>query len=82
MFSRCTAGIQALWCNLKPTIDWPPLSQWNASQAVTLWWKDKQQRQVADKRVTVKPTSSSSVVELEIDHFSEDEFDLEDFIAW
>ena len=24
------------------TIDGPPLSQWNASQAVTLWWKDKQ----------------------------------------
>ena len=29
--------------------------------------------------MTVKPTSSSSVVELEIDHSSEDEFDLEDW---
>ena len=57
------------------TIDGPPLSQWNASQAVTLWWKDKQRRQVADKRAT--PTSSSSVVE--IDHSSEDEFNLEDW---
>ena len=60
------------------TIDGPPLSQWNVSQAVTLWWKDKQRRQVADKRVIVKPTSSS-VVELESDHSSEDEFDLEDW---
>ena len=58
------------------TIDGPPLSQWNASQAVT---KDKQRRQVADNRVTVKPTSSSSMVELESDHSSEDEFDLEEW---
>ena len=27
---------------MRITIDGPPLSQWNASQAVTLWWKDKQ----------------------------------------
>ena len=33
-------------------------------------------RQVGDKRVTVKPTSSSSVVKLESDHSSADEFDL------
>ena len=50
------------------------LSQWNASQAATLWWKDKRCRQVADKRVT--PTSSSSVVES--DDSSEDEFNFED----
>ena len=64
---------------MRIAIDGPALSQWNASRAVTLWWKDKQRRQVADKRVTVKPTSSSSVVELESDHSSEDEFDLEDW---
>ena len=63
---------------MRITIDGPPLSQWNPSQAVTLWWKDKQSRQVADKRVT--PTSSSSVVEtVESDYSSEDEFNLEDW---
>ena len=27
---------------MRITIDGPSFSQWNASEAVTLWWKDKQ----------------------------------------
>ena len=28
----------------------PPLSQWNASRAVELWWSDKMRRNVEDSR--------------------------------
>ena len=31
---------------MRIAIDGPALSQWNVSHAVTLWWKDKQRRQV------------------------------------
>jgi len=61
------------------TIDGPLLSKWNASQAVTLWWKDKQQRQVADKRVTVTCMYIMQwFTMVESDHSSKDELDLED----
>ena len=30
------------------TIDGPPLAQWDATDAVRLWWKSKQRKQVQD----------------------------------
>ena len=31
-------------------VEGPPLSQWDSSGAIQLWWKDKQRRSVADVR--------------------------------
>ena len=32
------------------TVDGAPLTEWNASAAMQLWWKDRCRRQVADTR--------------------------------
>ncbi len=35
---------------LRISVDGPPASEWNATNAVRLWWSDKQRRQVDDTR--------------------------------
>ena len=60
---------------LRIMVDGPPLSEWNPSKAVQLWWNDKQRRSVSDTRKAPKknadddaPPSSSqseSVLNLE-----------------
>ena len=36
-------------------VDGPPLAQWDATDAVHLWWRSKQRRQVQDTRVEPRP---------------------------
>ena len=36
-------------------LDGPPLAQWDATDAVHLWWRSKQRRQVQDTRVEPRP---------------------------
>ena len=42
-------------------IDGPSVSQWDASDAASLWYKDKQRHQVADQRATPRSSSSQTV---------------------
>jgi hypothetical protein len=42
------------------TIDGPSLAQWDATDAVRLWWKSKQRRQVQDTRAPPRPSTSRS----------------------
>ena len=42
------------------TIDGPPLAQWDATDAVRLWWKSKQRRQVRDTRAPPRHSTSRS----------------------
>ena len=64
------------------TVDGAPLTEWNASAAMQLWWKDKCCRQVADTRAAPKRKASSSQ-----DDSSESEpytisiYDWESFLA-
>ena len=37
------------------TIDGPPLAQWDASDAVHLWWRSKQRRQIQYTRAAPTP---------------------------
>ncbi len=37
-------------CHLRIAFEGPSLSEWDASNAVNLWWKDKFRRQVGDTR--------------------------------
>ena len=62
-------------------VDAPPLSQWDASGAIQLWWKDKQRRQVGDTRAPPKrtPISESEATASEPYEFSLE--DWESFIA-
>ena len=42
------------------TIDGPPLAQWDATDAIRLWWRSKQRRQVQDTRAAPGPSTSRS----------------------
>ena len=42
------------------SVDAPPLSQWDATGALQLWWKDKTRREVSDTRAPPKPITSQS----------------------
>ena len=53
-------------------MDAPPLSQWDASEAIELWWNEKHRRQVKDTRQLPKRTPSASESELY-------KFDLDDW---
>jgi hypothetical protein len=35
---------------LRISVDGPPLTKWDAGGAINLWWRDKQRRQVNDKK--------------------------------
>ena len=59
---------------LRITVDGPPLAQWDASDAVHLWWKGKQRRQVEDTRAAPTPSTSHTK-----DNESTYTLDLEDW---
>ncbi len=53
-------------------MDGPPASEWNAANAVRLWWSDKQRRQVDDTRKAPTPrtpecSGSEDTYELNLD---------------
>ena len=63
---------------MRIAIDGPPLSQWDATGAIKLWWKDKQRRCVLDHRTTPRPSTSASI-DVNMDNDSDDDFDLADW---
>ena len=60
---------------LRIAVDAPPLSQWDASGAIELWWNEKQRRQVKDTRQLPKRTPSASASESELYKFDLDDWD-------
>ena len=57
---RCSLGEDRLDHLVHIAVDGPPLSQWDATDAVRLWWKSKQRRQIPDSRAAPTPTTSRS----------------------
>jgi len=55
---RSSLGEDRLDDLLRIAVDAPPLSQWDASGAIQLWWRDKQRRQVSDTRAPPNPSTS------------------------
>ena len=45
---------------MRISVDGPPLSQWDATPSVHLWWKDKQRRVGGHKPDRASTSSSSS----------------------
>ena len=61
----------------------PPLSQWDASGAVELWWSDKKRRSVEDSRAPpTRSGSSSSSMAAEPPEASATRITLEDWESW
>ena len=54
---------------LRISVDGPPLKKWDAGGAINLWWREKQRRQVNDKRAAPKrkqkPDTAESLSESE-----------------
>ena len=55
---RACLGDDRLHSLMQIASDSPPLSKWDASNAVKLWWGDKKRRQVQDSRAPVSSTSA------------------------
>ena len=60
---RCSLTEDHLDDAVRIAVDGPPLSQWDASGAVNLWWNDRQRRQVSDSRK--QPSTYPSTTEAE-----------------
>ena len=63
-------------------VDGPPFEQWEADDAVQLWWSDKRRRQIGDtQKHPEKPQEDSASVDTEIESsYKLDLQDWEDFL--
>ena len=59
---------------LRIVVDAPPLSQWDSTQAVRLWWNDKQRRNVSDTRSAPRSKTSTQP-----DDINDDQITLSDW---
>jgi hypothetical protein len=70
---------------LRISADGPPLTKWDAGGAINLWWRDKQRRQVKDKRAAPKRKEKPDTLPSESETESETDPSLldhwESFIA-
>lgn len=58
---RCRLGEDRLDQLVQIAFDGAPLEQWDASDAIQVWWKDKQWREACEK--SRAPTSSATVTQ-------------------
>ena len=58
--NRCSLTENHLDDAVHIAIDGPPLSQWDASNAVHLWWSDRHRRQIGDTRKQPAITNTAS----------------------
>ena len=62
-------------------VDGPPLAQWDATDAVHLWWRSKQRRQVQDTRAEPRPGTSNAENDPTTETYSLDLEDWDTFVA-
>ena len=90
---RSSLGEDRLDQLLRITVDAPPLSKWDVSGAVQLWWEDKTRqpqtkgrKQVATKEANPSPSTSvgpsTSTQDRNTDTRLSDCFTLDDWEAW
>jgi len=48
---------------LRIVVDGPPISEWDSSCAIQLWWQDKQRRNVGDTRKAPKKSKDRAEVD-------------------
>ena len=79
---RACLGEDRLDQLVRISVEAPPLSKWDASKAVELWWRDKTRRlNISDIRARPRPSSSAQASETDSDD-DNGVFTLENWETW
>lgn len=78
---RSSLGEDKLDHLIRIAVDGPPFNQWDATDAVHLWWKSKQRRQVQDSRAAPTCSTKPSCEDTETEIYSLNIDDWDTFVA-